>query len=103
MGDVSISGQRSRWVDFTVPYTESGVAMVVPITDNKTENAWIFMKPLTVGLWLTIGAFCIFNGLVVWVLEHRVNKEFRGPPMQQVGTTLWFSFSTLVYAHSKSR
>lgn len=102
VGDVTILSNRSRFVDFTVPYTEPGVAVVVPIKEDKMENAWIFMKPLTVGLWLTIGAFFIFTGLVVWVLEHRVNKEFRGPPAQQVGTTLWFSFSTLVYAHSKS-
>ncbi|KAL1533164.1 glutamate receptor 2.7-like isoform X3 [Salvia divinorum] len=57
------------------------------------------MKPLTTGLWLTIGAFFIFIGCVVWVLEHRVNKHFQGPPGKQVGMIFWFSFSTLVYAH----
>ncbi|KAH6773305.1 hypothetical protein C2S51_011709 [Perilla frutescens var. frutescens] len=99
VGDVTILANRSRFVDFTIPYSEPGVAIIVPIKENKMNNAWIFMKPLTVGLWLTIGAFFLFTGFVVWVLEHRVNKEFRGPPMQQVGMTLWFSFSTLVYAH----
>ncbi|GFZ04379.1 glutamate receptor 2.8 [Actinidia rufa] len=65
----------------------------------RGKNAWIFMKPLTMDLWLTTGAFFIFTGFVVWVLEHRVNKEFRGPPRQQVGMIFWFSFSTLVFAH----
>ncbi|KAJ4823781.1 hypothetical protein Tsubulata_012100 [Turnera subulata] len=37
--------------------------------------------------------------LVVWVLEHRTNSEFRGSPNQQLGTIFWFSFSTLVFAH----
>ncbi|KAL6517259.1 hypothetical protein OROHE_017965 [Orobanche hederae] len=102
VGDVTVLGGGLGFVDFTVPYTEPGVAVVVPVGGDKTKNACIFLKPLTVGLWLTIGAFFIFTGSVVWVLEHRVNKEFRGPPAQQVGTALWFSFSTLVFAHSKS-
>ncbi|XAR49808.1 hypothetical protein NMG60_11003955 [Bertholletia excelsa] len=99
VGDVTILRNRTEYVDFTLPYTESGVSMVVPIKDDQKGNAWIFMKPLTADLWLTTGAFFIFTGFVVWVLEHRVNKAFRGPPRQQVGMMLWFSFSTLVFAH----
>ncbi|PSS07257.1 Glutamate receptor 2.8 like [Actinidia chinensis var. chinensis] len=101
VGDVTIVANRSRFVDFTMPYTESGVAMIVRIEDDGRKNAWIFMKPLTMDLWLTTGAFFIFTGFVVWVLEHRVNKEFRGPPRQQVGMIFWFSFSTLVFAHKE--
>ena len=102
MGDVTILANRSRVVDFTLPFTDSSVAMIVKMEDDERKNAWIFMKPLTMDLWLTTGAFFIFTGFVVWVLEHRVNKEFRGPPRQQVGMIFWFSFSTLVFAHSKS-
>ncbi|KAL0414970.1 UNVERIFIED_CONTAM: Glutamate receptor 2.8 [Sesamum latifolium] len=100
-GDISILANRSRFVDFSFPYTESGVSAIVPIKDNERENAWIFMKPLTMDLWLTIGAFFVFTGFVVWVLEHRVNKEFRGPRLQQVGMIFWFSFSTIVFAHKE--
>ncbi|XP_057770093.1 glutamate receptor 2.7-like [Salvia miltiorrhiza] len=99
VGDVTITSNRSKYVDFTFPYTESGVSTVVPIKNNERKNGWIFLKPLTTALWLTIGAFFIFTGLVVWVFEHRINKHFRGPPMQQVGMIFWFSFSTLVFAH----
>lgn len=99
---MTITAKRSEYADFTVPYTESGVVAIVPIRDNHRKNTWIFMKPLTTGLWLTIGSFFVFIGFVVWVLEHRVNEEFRGPPSQQVGMMFWFSFSTLVFAHSKS-
>ncbi|XP_052181357.1 glutamate receptor 2.7-like isoform X2 [Diospyros lotus] len=99
VGDISIIANRSNFVDFTLPFTESGVSMIVPVKDNKSKGGWIFMKPLTMDLWLTIGAFFIFIGFVVWVIEHRINKEFRGPLLYQVGTMLWFSFSTLVFAH----
>uniref|UniRef100_A0A2N9INE9 Ionotropic glutamate receptor C-terminal domain-containing protein n=1 Tax=Fagus sylvatica TaxID=28930 RepID=A0A2N9INE9_FAGSY len=67
VGDTTIVANRSLYVDFTLPYSES--------------------------------AF-IITGLVIWVLEHRVNNEFRGPPKQQLGLILWFSFSTLAFAHS---
>ncbi|KAL1538011.1 glutamate receptor 2.7-like [Salvia divinorum] len=96
---ITISANRSKYVDFTIPYIESGASAVIPIVDD--ENAWIFMRPLTMGLWLTIGAYFIFTGFVVWALEHRVNEEFRGPPLQQVGMMFWFSFSTLVFAHKE--
>lgn len=101
-GDVTITANRSELVDFTFPFTESGVAVVVPTKANESKNAWIFVKPLTTGLWLTAGAFFFFTAFVVWALEHRVNEEFQGPPLQQVGTIFWFSFSTIVFAHSKA-
>ncbi|KAE9454200.1 hypothetical protein C3L33_13880, partial [Rhododendron williamsianum] len=99
VGDVTILANRSNFVDFTLPFTESSVAMIVRIKDDERKNAWIFMKPLKMNLWLTIVVFFVFTGFVVWVLEHRVNKEFRGPPSKQVGIIFWFSFSTLVFAH----
>lgn len=100
VGDTTILANRSLHVDFTLPYTESGVAMLVPYEDNKSKNAWVFLKPLTWDLWLTIGCFFVFIALVVWILEHRINEDFGGPATHQVGTSLWFSFSTMVFAQS---
>ncbi|KAL6295912.1 hypothetical protein ACE6H2_004054 [Prunus campanulata] len=99
VGDITIRANRSLYVDFTLPYTESGVFMVVPIKDNKSKTAWVFLKPLTWELWVTSGCSFIFIGFVVWVLEHRINKDFRGPPDHQVGRVFWFTFSTMVFAH----
>jgi ionotropic glutamate receptor len=97
----TIRANRSLYVDFTLPYTDSGVVMVVPMKDSKSRNAWIFLKPLTWDLWLTSSCSFIFIGFVIWVLEHRINDDFRGPPSHQVGTSMWFSFSTMVFAQSK--
>ncbi|PQM35368.1 hypothetical protein Pyn_27639 [Prunus yedoensis var. nudiflora] len=77
VGDITMRANRSLYVDFTLPYTESGVFMVVPIKDNKSKTAWVFLKPLTWELWVTSGCSFIFIGFVVWVLEHRINKDFR--------------------------
>ncbi|KAK2632939.1 hypothetical protein EUGRSUZ_L00861, partial [Eucalyptus grandis] len=98
VGDTTIIANRSLYVDFTLPYTESGGAMLVPYKDDTSKKAWVFLKPLTWGLWLTTVCFFVFIALVVWTLEHRINEDFRGPATHQVGTSFWFSFSTVVFA-----
>ncbi|KAL6517263.1 hypothetical protein OROHE_017969 [Orobanche hederae] len=97
VADVTISAKRSQMADFTISYIDSGISTVVPIENNGKENAWIFMKPLTKGLWFTIAGFFILTGFVVWALEHGVNEEFRGQPHKQFSMIFWFAFSTLVF------
>ncbi|XP_042049403.1 glutamate receptor 2.7-like [Salvia splendens] len=100
VADITMTAKRSKQVDFTIPYIESGISTVVPIQESK-ESAWDFMEPLTAVLWFTIGAFFLFTGFVVWVLEHRLNQEFRGPLHQQVGMIFWFAFSTLTFSQKE--
>ncbi|KAI3986916.1 hypothetical protein MKX01_014617 [Papaver californicum] len=99
VGDVTIMPNRSVYVDFTLPYTESGISMIVRIKDDAKKNPWVFLKPLSLGLWLSaLGAFT-FTGCVIWVLEHRINRSFRGSFGKQLVMTFWFGFSTVVFAH----
>ncbi|KAL6289612.1 hypothetical protein ACE6H2_007122 [Prunus campanulata] len=96
VGDTTITSERSQHVDFTTPYTDLGVGMLV---SNEKEDMWIFLKPLSADLWITSAGFFILTGFVVWVIESPANPEFQGTPSQQIGTILWFAFSTLVFAH----
>ena len=100
VGDVTIVCYRTDFVDFTLPYSESGVSMVVSMKHDQRRNMWIFLKPLSYGLWLTTGGAFVLTGFVVWLLERGSNEDFRGTRDQQVGMIFWFSFSTLVFAHS---
>ncbi|KAJ4899109.1 Glutamate receptor 2.1 [Raphanus sativus] len=98
VGDTTISANRSKYVEFSLPYTPSGVGLVVPVKDNVKRSSTIFLMPLTWGLCLlTLSSFFII-AIVVWVLEHRVNPEFDGPGKYQISTVLWFSFSIMVFA-----
>uniref|UniRef100_A0ACD5YVA9 Uncharacterized protein n=1 Tax=Avena sativa TaxID=4498 RepID=A0ACD5YVA9_AVESA len=101
VGDVTITASRLEEVDFTMPFTESGWSMVVAARPDKSASMWIFLKPLTTSLWLASLAFFCFTGFVVWVIEHRVNPEFRGTPSQQFGLIFYFAFSTLVFSHKE--
>ncbi|KAK9677948.1 hypothetical protein RND81_11G177500 [Saponaria officinalis] len=101
VGDITITTNRTRIVDFTQPYIESGLVVVTTVRKVKS-SAWAFLKPFTLQMWLVTGAFFILVGAVVWILEHRFNSEFRGPPSQQLLTILWFSFSTMFFSHREN-
>lgn len=103
VADITITANRSEHVDFTLPYTATAIAMVVPVRDERgSKRTWVFLKPLRYDLWLVSAAFFLFTGFAVWAIEHRVNDDFRGPPSYQVGTLLYFGFSTLVFAHREN-
>ncbi|KAL9360677.1 hypothetical protein Peur_048800 [Populus x canadensis] len=101
VGDVTIVTNRTKIVDFTQPFMESGLVVVAPVKEVKS-SPWAFLKPFTFQMWLVTGAFFLLVGAVVWILEHRINHEFRGPPRQQLMTIFWFSFSTMFFSHREN-
>lgn len=101
VGDITIVTNRTRLVDFTQPYMESGLVVVTPVRKVKS-SAWAFLKPFTLRMWCVTAAFFLLVGAVVWILEHRINSEFRGPPSQQLITIIWFSFSTMFFSHREN-
>ncbi|KAK6784975.1 hypothetical protein RDI58_018430 [Solanum bulbocastanum] len=101
VGDVTITTNRTRIVDFTQPYMESGLVVVAPVKELKS-SPWAFLQPFTLQMWCVTGVFFLFVGTVVWILEHRHNPEFRGSPRHQLVTVFWFSFSTMFFAHREN-
>lgn len=74
--------------DFTQPYIESGLVVVAPVK-KMNSGAWAFLRPFTREMWGVTACFFIIVGVVVWILEHRLNDDFRGPPRRQCITVLW--------------
>ncbi|MED6195267.1 hypothetical protein PIB30_036352 [Stylosanthes scabra] len=77
VGDVSIVGLRSRYVDFTLPYAESGVRMLIRVGNggNRHLNMWIFLRPFSWDLWLSIILACAFIGASITFMERRNNMH----------------------------
>ncbi|KAJ0053036.1 hypothetical protein Pint_03107 [Pistacia integerrima] len=98
VGDITMTANRSLYVDFTIPYTDLGVGTIAP---KNNKNMWIFLKPLTGDLWLSSAGLFIFTGIVIWLIERPINNEFQGPISHQIGMIFWFSFSTLAFAHKE--
>ncbi|EER95721.2 glutamate receptor 3.4 [Sorghum bicolor] len=96
VGDISIVTNRTRVVDFTQPYIDSGLVIVSTVKSSSSDE-WAFLKPFTPELWGTFVAMCVFVGAVIWILEHRHNEEFRGSLWNQMRTLFWFSFSAIFF------
>ncbi|ESQ53575.1 hypothetical protein EUTSA_v10024351mg [Eutrema salsugineum] len=101
VGDIAIVTKRTRIVDFTQPYIESGLVVVAPVT-KLNDTPWAFLRPFTPPMWAVTASFFLIVGSVIWILEHRINDEFRGPPRRQIVTILWFSFSTMFFSHREN-
>ncbi|KAF3340302.1 glutamate receptor 3.1 [Carex littledalei] len=101
VGDIAIVTNRTRVADFTQPFAESGLVVLVSMKRDKSD-AWAFLQPFTLTMWGITGVFFLLVGVVVWILEHRINDDFRGPPKKQLITVFWFSFSTLFFAHKEN-
>lgn len=95
VADVTILPERAQKVDFSRSYMETEVVMLRQIKYNKGKDIWIFIKPLSSDLWLTIALTCIFMGLIIRTLERRVNRE------QRLGMWVWFPLASLAFPESK--
>jgi ABC-type amino acid transport substrate-binding protein len=95
VGDVTIVSGRYQHAEFTHPYTESGLVMIVPVISKTSNRAWLFMKPFTMAMWLLIGAINVYNGFVIWLLERNNCPELKGSVINQMGMLIWLAFNTL--------
>ncbi|XP_062095851.1 glutamate receptor 2.7-like [Humulus lupulus] len=96
VGDMTILYERSKKVEFTQPFAESGLSMIIPI--NSKQSTWMFMKPFTWEMWVITVAILVYTMVIVWFLEHPTNPEFTGSVKDQIGTAFWFTFSSLFFA-----
>ncbi|XP_017250102.1 glutamate receptor 2.8-like isoform X1 [Daucus carota subsp. sativus] len=91
VGDLTIRADREITADFSLPYLESGVVMVVRVEPDRLKNMWIFLKPLSWDLWLTIVLAAVFIGFVLRMLERHVN------PQRQLGMLFLFPLAALAF------
>ncbi|CAJ2669612.1 unnamed protein product [Trifolium pratense] len=93
VGDTSIVAYRYHLVDFSQPYVESGLHMVVTEQPAKSKT-WKFLDAFTKEMWLMMTVMHVFVGFVIWMIEREVNEDLRG-----FGSMLWFLVTVLFYAH----
>jgi len=76
VADITIIYNRSLYVDFTIPYTESGVGMIVPVKEKVNSNMWIFLKPLSQGMWFKSIIFIIYTRIAICLLEYLSGNRY---------------------------
>ncbi|XP_057724779.1 glutamate receptor 2.8-like [Arachis stenosperma] len=94
VGDITILANRSKFVDFTLPYTESGVQMVVAARQGREQSMWTFVKPFSWDLWLSIVVISMFIGSVILIMER--NKQVANSQQLSPIYFLWFPISQAV-------
>ncbi|KAI4333608.1 hypothetical protein L6164_018392 [Bauhinia variegata] len=99
VGDVTIVAERYQYVEFSQPYTDPGVVMVVPLQSKAGNRTWLFLKPFTKTMWVLIGAMVVYNGFVLWLMEKNHCPELKGSLLNQSGTMMWLAFTTLISLH----
>lgn len=75
VGDATILADRPKIVEFTQPYAESRLSMIVPA--KTEESAWRFMKPCTWEMWVVGGDWCHLGQHKVCSLVPGAPKKFR--------------------------
>ncbi|KAJ8617180.1 hypothetical protein MRB53_013366 [Persea americana] len=98
VGDITITSNRSKYGDFTLPYMMSGVSMIVPVADSHMKSPWWFLKPVTLKLWILMISLFLSKGLFVWFSEHENNPKFEGTFSEPMGKVQSFFFSIFVFA-----
>lgn len=98
VGDTTNWAPRAEYVDFSLPYSESGVVLVVK--NKKPFDMWIFVKPLSWDLWLAIIVACIVMGIVLLVLERHVassGSDSMRAPKEKSGMVYWSPVAVLAF------
>ncbi|OMO74759.1 Ionotropic glutamate receptor [Corchorus olitorius] len=93
VGDTEILADRYQYAEFSQPYIESGLIMVVTEKPDKSKEPWMFMKTFTMKMWLITLSMHIFIGFVIWMIEHEKN-----PDLNKFGAVLWFSITVIFFA-----
>ncbi|GFQ00466.1 glutamate receptor 2.2 [Phtheirospermum japonicum] len=96
VGDITTTAYRSQFVDFTVPFEEGGFTRTQNIQYEMPKDKPTFLEPFTTKLWLIVIALFIFTGMGLWILEHRVNEDFRGSRSEHVGERIVSNLARLV-------
>lgn len=89
VGDTSIMAKRYRFAEFSQPYMDSRLVMVVP---SKPAGAKLhFTNVFKKEMWAILGALSVFIGFVVWLIERTKNPDFEN----HFGAMLWISVTVL--------
>ena len=71
IADLTITDDRSRVVDFTHPFMEIGVGVLVRVDrEGVTHGIWTFLQPVAAELWIITFIAISFMGILFWSMER---------------------------------
>lgn len=95
---ITVTAERAEKVDFTQPYFNAGLGIVVPA---KRESGWLGTARafLSLSFLKVVGALTLVllgAGFGVWIFERRRNSgDFGGTAAQGLGSAFWWAAVTM--------
>lgn len=102
--DVTITAKRAEIVEFSHPFADSDIAMVVVAEqENDTYSPWWFLRPMSLPLWVATLGIILLKGVLIFIFERGVDKKYGGDTLsRQMGRILSLSFTTCIFADCES-
>ncbi|XP_071694039.1 glutamate receptor 2.9-like [Rutidosis leptorrhynchoides] len=103
VGDTEIMADRYEYAEFSQPYMESGLVIIVPLKPDSTKEWFIFFYAFTTNMWIIILTMTIGTGSVVWFNEHLDgNEQFKAEStFEYISKMLWFSIAVITLSHKE--
>lgn len=104
VSDLTITDDRTKVVDFTQPFMEVGVGIVVRVErQSATKGILGFLQPVDTQLWIIVFASISMMGILFWVMEKvaiwffdKDGCRLKTPSRFSIGASLHYSWSTVV-------
>ncbi|XP_059351464.1 glutamate receptor 1-like isoform X3 [Daphnia carinata] len=108
LGAITITSARERVVDFSAPFMELGISIMIKKPMKQKPGFLSFMSPLATEVWAAVGAIFLAVSLVLFSV-HRWSKSGwrairRSSSIKQyvndftLGNSLWFTLGSLLRA-----
>ncbi|KAD3066340.1 hypothetical protein E3N88_34219 [Mikania micrantha] len=104
-GDFTITSNRTKYAEFTIPYMSSEIYMLVPVTRKWNQTILTFTKPFTIRLWIEIILACILIGIAIGFLEYREQNPsfYQAPFFQKLFMIIWYPVSKIFLQEGEIR
>ncbi|XP_022894775.1 glutamate receptor 2.7-like isoform X2 [Olea europaea var. sylvestris] len=103
VADMTILDDRYDYADFSQPYMDCEIVMVVPAKKDLRSSIFIVVTAFEWKLWVVMAALSLSTGAIIFLNEHaNDNPEFGGSFPQIIGSMLWFSVTLLSFAQRES-
>lgn len=77
LGTITINAQRSRVVDFTTPYGEVGIGMLIANGNSPRPLITMeFLEPFGTSLWIAIVATIFSIFITLWLLDRNTSEFY---------------------------
>lgn len=98
IGPLTVTAERERLLDFTQPFHSAGLGIAVRQEDRAGwwAVAQRFFTAEFASVMLALAGILLLAGLLVWIFEHKHNKEeFAEQRLQGIGSGFWWAAVTM--------